>query len=113
MRSMTRHTRCDAPTASPETVRQRLQARRWSVMVQYPFWDDDWARKLSPPDAQVLLQIFEATRRLERGTYGSCVRCCAAIETHRLAEAPEAPICQVCEMFTGLDATSGTTAPAP
>jgi hypothetical protein len=113
MRSMTRQTRCEAPTPSEETVRQRLQARRWAVMVRYPIWDDDWIKQLADVDARILLGVFEATRRLERGVYGCCVRCNGMIATERLTQVPEAAICEVCAMFTELDAPSGTPDHAP
>ena len=63
--------------------------------------DDEWVRRLSDEDARTLLDIFEAMRRVDRGTYGICVQCGSTIDLERLSARPEAAACQVCAMFAG------------
>ena len=43
-----------------------------------------------------IASVSRALERIERGTYGECVRCGAAIATPRLAVRPEAALCIEC-----------------
>jgi RNA polymerase-binding transcription factor DksA len=90
------------------TVKQRLHERRWSIMAQYPVWDDDWIKGLTDHDARLLLAIFEAMRRVDRGLYGICVRCGTPIDVERLSALPEAAVCSVCEVFAEHAASAAT-----
>jgi len=86
-------------TSARSGARDRLHARRWEVLARYPIWDDDWSRRLTPVDARLLLAIFEARRRLERGSYGVCVGCGSAVDAARLQATPESALCAVCTEF--------------
>jgi DnaK suppressor protein len=44
-----------------------------------------------------LLQVEEAVKRLENGTYGFCLKCEGEIPTKRLIAKPEAPFCTRCQ----------------
>jgi len=43
--------------------------------------------------SQTLIQVQEALRRIEDGTYGECVSCGRPIEASRLEAIPWAPYC--------------------
>jgi RNA polymerase-binding transcription factor DksA len=51
---------------------------------------------LSEVDAAALQRIVDALQRMENGSYGRCVECCAAIEASRLSVLPEAETCYEC-----------------
>lgn len=82
------------------STRHRLHERRWAIMARYPVWDDDWVHALSDDDARRLLSIFEAIRRIDRGTYGICITCGSTIDLERLSSSPETALCVVCAQFS-------------
>lgn len=59
-------------------------------------WDAGVLSKLSEVDAASLGKIISALRRLESGTYGTCLECGIAIQPARLRVLPEADDCFVC-----------------
>jgi uncharacterized protein (DUF302 family)/RNA polymerase-binding transcription factor DksA len=63
--------------------------------------DDDVARDVAiaevDRDAAEIAAIDAALERLDKGTYGRCVECGTAIAPARLAHAPEAARCLVCQ----------------
>lgn len=83
------------------SMRRRLQRRRNEIMARYQAGAEDlsWVRLLSDADANRLLRIFEALRRIDQGTFGLCVACGATIEPERLRAEPEAHQCEVCVTF--------------
>lgn len=52
--------------------------------------------RLANTKARELGEIIAAMRRLDHGTYGTCVKCCRAIEEMRLRACPEARTCMRC-----------------
>lgn len=52
--------------------------------------------RLANNKARELGEIIAAMRRLDHGTYGTCVKCCRAIEEVRLRACPEARTCMRC-----------------
>lgn len=52
--------------------------------------------RLASSKARELGEIIAAMRRLDHGTYGTCVKCCRAIEEVRLRACPEARTCLRC-----------------
>ncbi|NJC72405.1 hypothetical protein HC031_22180 [Planosporangium thailandense] len=46
---------------------------------------------------QALDDIEAALDRMDRGTYGACVRCAAPIPVERLLAIPQAPLCMRCQ----------------
>ena len=86
-------------SSNDKTVRHQLHKRRWAIMARYPVWQDDWIKRLTDEDARHLLSIFEALRRIDRGTYGICVNCGSPVDYERLSALPEAAMCVVCATF--------------
>lgn len=52
--------------------------------------------RLANNKARELGEIIAALRRLDHGTYGTCVKCCRAIEEAHLRAVPEARTCMRC-----------------
>ena len=59
--------------------------------------DRDLALSLSDNEREMLLQIEEALRRIERGEYGSCTSCAKPIGEQRLHAIPWARYCIDCQ----------------
>ena len=59
-------------------------------------WDAGVLTKLSEVDAASLGKIISALRRVESGTYGTCLECGIAIQPARLHVLPEADACFEC-----------------
>ena len=59
--------------------------------------DRDLALSLSDSEREVLLQIEEALRRIDRGEFGSCTSCTKAIGEQRLHAIPWARYCIDCQ----------------
>lgn len=59
-------------------------------------WDARVLSALSHVDRHALQRIVAALRRLEEGTYGTCLECGIAIESARLFALPEAATCIDC-----------------
>jgi RNA polymerase-binding transcription factor DksA len=55
------------------------------------------AMDLSRHNFTLLEQILKALDRIEAGTYGTCKRCQAKIETSLLSTTPWAALCSICE----------------
>jgi len=51
---------------------------------------------LSRHNFNLLQQILKALDRIEAGTYGTCKRCKAKIETSLLSTTPWAALCSIC-----------------
>ncbi|HDM90919.1 MAG TPA: TraR/DksA family transcriptional regulator [candidate division WOR-3 bacterium] len=57
---------------------------------------EDLKSKLASRDISTLMEIEEALRRINRGTYGICEKCGAAIEEERLELIPWTRYCSKC-----------------
>lgn len=53
--------------------------------------------KLASGERELLLSIEEALKRIEEGTYGSCLSCNKKIAKTRLKAIPNAPNCRGCQ----------------
>jgi RNA polymerase-binding transcription factor DksA len=58
--------------------------------------NDEVLREMQTEGINQIAAIDAALERLERGTYGQCVKCKAAIGRHRLAAVPYTPFCIEC-----------------
>ncbi len=54
------------------------------------------ARELGPRPRGYALQIIDALRRMDNGTYGLCAGCQGRISFERLAAIPETTVCADC-----------------
>jgi RNA polymerase-binding transcription factor DksA len=69
-----------------------------------PDWEDEAAKisaarlldQTSEVELTQLRRVQAAIERLDRGTYGGCVRCCQRIDPRRLRVLPEADRCARC-----------------
>lgn len=59
-------------------------------------WDAAVVARLGETDARILGDVVAALRRLEGGTYGSCLTCGEAISEARLDALPTASLCIEC-----------------
>lgn len=59
-------------------------------------WDAQVLTRLSDVDAAALERIVRAVRRVEDGTYGTCLECGTTIVAARLEVLPEADACLAC-----------------
>ena len=102
--------------SAKRAIRERLEARRRSLLSRYQRQSADSSRDIDaselvdatePWDARVLSRITEvdlrtlenvarALRRLESDTYGMCTVCNEVIEPARLRALPEATECVDC-----------------
>jgi len=57
----------------------------------------DYQAWISPADRQRLAAVYEALDRIDRGNYGLCTGCGAAIDRVRLESIPWVRRCVVCE----------------
>lgn len=105
-------------TATPRNIRERLHARRRSLLVHYQTvlalaeeeqqretelidaaneqWDVRVLSRMSDADVKALTRVIAALHRLNAGRYGMCVECDQPIEDQRLAIVPEASRCFEC-----------------
>lgn len=62
---------------------------------------DDYEREFSlgraTDEQKMLYLIDEAIKRIEEGTYGSCLQCAKKISEKRLAALPYSPLCIECQ----------------
>jgi DnaK suppressor protein len=100
-------------------VRGRLEARRFALLARYQSeleradeetavraaevveaateqWDARVLLEMSEMDADALASVIGALRRLDEGTYGTCIACGHRIEPKRLEALPEAVACRHC-----------------
>lgn len=61
-----------------------------------PGCDMGYFASIASTKARELGEIISAMRRLDHGTYGTCVKCCRAIDEARLRGCPEARTCTRC-----------------
>lgn len=54
------------------------------------------AQTLGPRPRSYALQVIDALRRLEEGTFGSCAGCGGTISFERLSAIPETTVCAEC-----------------
>ena len=59
---------------------------------------DEVLEALGTHDLEELRKVDAALARAEMGTYGTCVRCGAAISAERLDALPETPHCKTCAL---------------
>ena len=59
-------------------------------------WEARVLLTLSESDARALAEIVGAIKRLDLGTYGTCIRCGTSIAAHRLQVLPAAALCLRC-----------------
>lgn len=59
-------------------------------------WDARVLGHLGDVEQRQLVQVMSALQRVERGTYGTCVRCGGRIAAGRLSALPEAAMCADC-----------------
>lgn len=59
-------------------------------------WDAKVLSKLGEVDAQALFDVVSAIRRIDSGTYGTCVECGDEIPTDRLDAMPATATCIEC-----------------
>jgi RNA polymerase-binding transcription factor DksA len=105
------------PVWAPPSPRQRLQAKLLELIeivgIRQPAKVESLARPLkqasvagrleirtmdlSRHNFNLLQQILKALDRIEAGTYGTCKRCQANIETSLLSATPWAALCSDCE----------------
>jgi DnaK suppressor protein len=104
-----------------ETFRRKLMGQRVEVMKRRehalsdereiaaerePDWEDEAANvsaaslleRLGEAERAAVERIDAALERIERGTYGECVVCGAAIELDRLEAVPETDRCGGCAL---------------
>jgi DnaK suppressor protein len=105
-------------SANKREIRERLEARRQSLLSRYRSASDrtdertggdaaageePWVAhvlmKMTDVDLRTLESVVRALRRLDAGTYGMCCTCDEAIEPARLAAIPEAAECVDCVRF--------------
>lgn len=60
-------------------------------------FERETAQSLSNHARGLLVQIDDALRRMDAGTYGTCQRCGERIETERLEALPYATLCMECK----------------
>lgn len=60
-------------------------------------YDREFSLGLASNDRDVLIQIDDALKRIEEGTYGSCEQCKKAIAKIRLKALPFARLCLKCQ----------------
>lgn len=100
-------------------VHDRLRARRLELLARYAhareladeeldsreieeeenaaeLWDARVLSAMSEADRLAAARVVEALRRLDQGSYGSCVVCGEDIDHDRLAVLPEADRCIEC-----------------
>jgi RNA polymerase-binding transcription factor DksA len=103
---------------NPETIEQHLRAERERLLKELVVdsahpdeLTDGWQERDEPSEGQIrdvefvhrgalrqrILHIEGALERIKLGTYGRCVRCGGAIESERLSQAAEAPLCLDCQ----------------
>jgi RNA polymerase-binding transcription factor DksA len=101
-----------------EMIEQHLRAERDRLLAELVVGSahpdelaDGWQDRDDPSEGQIrdvefvhrgairqrILHIEEAIERIKLGTYGRCVRCGSVIESQRLAQAAEAPLCLDCQ----------------
>ncbi len=51
----------------------------------------------SDSDRQLLQQVVDALRRLDKGEFGECMNCGEAVERKRLEAVPWSPFCLACQ----------------
>ena len=104
-------------SANKREIRERLEARRQSLLSRYrstsertdrtegdvALGEEPWVAhvlmKMTDVDLRTLESVVRALRRLDAGTYGICCTCDEAIEPARLAAIPEAAECVDCVRF--------------
>ena len=72
--------------------------------------DSDTAMQLAESGSSELVQIDEALRKIEEGTYGKCESCGGEIPWGRLEAVPYATLCVSCKEKQERSGSSGTTA---
>lgn len=78
-----------------ESERRGVGKPQWRGLAS-PGCDMRYFARLAHSKARELGEIIAAMRRLDHGTYGTCVKCCRAIEEVRLRGFPEARTCMRC-----------------
>ena len=111
----------DWPVAAPDmkVFHERLQTRRRELLARYThaleladeeldsreieqednaaeLWDARVLSVMSEADRRAAARVVDALRRLDQGSYGSCVVCGEDIDHDRLAVLPEADRCIDC-----------------
>jgi RNA polymerase-binding transcription factor len=105
-------------SANKREIRERLEARRQSLLSRYRSTsaridvrsegdaaprEEPWVAhvlmKMTDADLRTLESVVRALRRLDAGTYGMCCTCDEPIEPARLAAIPEAAECVDCVRF--------------
>ena len=79
---------------SDETVDESAQDMADRATSAYT---KEFAYSLSESDRKTLVLIDEALRRLDAGTYGTCVHCSAPVQEKRLEAVPWARHCLDCQ----------------
>lgn len=80
-----------------ERVEEELAARTAEVVESSSEeWDARVVSSLGDSDVRALVEVVEALRRLDRGSYGTCTECDAPIGRARLEAKPEAALCIDC-----------------
>jgi RNA polymerase-binding transcription factor DksA len=105
-------------SANKREIRERLEARRQSLLSRYRsasdrlsdpadaearYGEEPWVAhvlmRMTDVDLRTLESVVRALRRLDGGTYGICCTCDEPIEPARLAAIPEAAECVDCVRF--------------
>jgi DnaK suppressor protein len=111
----------DWPVPAPDlkVAHERLQARRRELLARYAhvrelaeeeldsreieteenaaeLWDARVLSAMGDADRRAAARVVEALRRLDRGSYGTCVACGDDIDHDRLVVMPEADRCVSC-----------------
>jgi DnaK suppressor protein len=104
-----------ANAANKREIRERLEARRQSLLSRYQSTsestgdagrrpgEEPWVAhvlmKMTDVDLRTLESVVRALRRLDAGSYGICCSCDEPIEPARLTALPEAAECIDCVRF--------------
>lgn len=101
------------------SIRQKLMTRRSQLLARYrdeldrvdeqldshesedverstEHWDAQVLSRLGDVDARAIAEIVAALRRLDDGSYGTCIACGDRISAARLEALPEAANCIAC-----------------
>ena len=80
-----------------ERVEEELSARTAEVVeCSAEEWDARVVSSLGEADVRALVEVVEALRRLDAGSYGICTDCDTLIGRARLEAKPEAALCIDC-----------------
>ncbi|HEU4474167.1 MAG TPA: TraR/DksA C4-type zinc finger protein [Gemmatimonadales bacterium] len=98
------HERQRPPPLAPDQlakIRRELEQELYRIIPETRGRNDvgfraELAQTLSPRPRGLALQIIDALRRMEAGTFGLCAGCDGSISYERLSAIPETTVCAEC-----------------